>query len=81
MIMKDACKRDVGYVLQHEQGSGEPRPVGYRRRTLIDAEKNYGTTQRESPAVVWTVLLLRPYIEGTRFIIKTDHQALKCILD
>lgn len=28
---------------------------------------------------MWAVLLLRPYLEGTIFTIRTDHDALKCI--
>jgi len=30
--------------------------------------------------VVWAVGLLRPYIEGTKFLIRCDHKALKLIL-
>jgi len=30
--------------------------------------------------VVWAVGLLRPYIEGTKFLIQCDHKALKWIL-
>lgn len=31
--------------------------------------------------VVWEVLTLRPYIEGAKYAILTDHESLKCILN
>lgn len=30
--------------------------------------------------LVWSVLLLRPFLEGTRFTVRTDHAALKWML-
>lgn len=40
-----------------------------------------GTTQREFLDIICSVLLLRPYLEGTQFIIQTDHESLWWILD
>lgn len=41
----------------------------------------YETTYEECLAVVWSVLMLRPYPEGSHFEIWTDHQAWRTILD
>jgi len=76
----DAGAGQVGAVLLQEQPDRTTRPVGYWSRSLNMVERNYSTTQRECLAVVWASLLLRPYVEGTRFTVPTDHKALKWML-
>jgi len=76
----DASAGKVGAVLLQEQPDQSTRPVGYWGRSLNAAERNYSTTERECLAVVWATLFLRPYIEGTRFTVRTDHAALKWML-
>jgi len=77
----DACDHQVGCVLMQEQEDGTLRPVGYWSRSLTKAEKNYSTTEKECLAIVWAVLALRPYLEGVRFTLRTDHSALRWILN
>ena len=77
----DACDKQVGCVLLQEQPEVPARPIGYWSRSLNQAERAYDTTHRECLAVVWAVLLLRPYLEGTRYTIRTDHDALRWILN
>lgn len=76
----DASAAQVGCVLLQEQPGGGHKPVGYWSRPLSSAERNYSTTERECLAVVWALFLLRPYLLGTRFIVRTDHTALKWML-
>jgi len=73
----DASAGQIGAVLLQEQPDRSTRPVGYWSRSLNAAERNYSTTERECLAAVWASLLLRPYVEGTRFTVRTDHAALK----
>jgi len=54
--------------------------VGFWSHSLNAAERNYSTTERECLAVAWESLLLRPFVEGTRFTVRTDHAALKWML-
>ena len=68
----------VTYCWDSEDGT--IHPIGYFSRSLNKAEKNYDTTQRECLGIVWAVLLLRPYLEGTRFLLRTDHDSLKWIM-
>jgi len=76
----DASVGQVGAVLLQEEPDQSTRPVGYWSRSLSAAEREYSTTERECLAVVWASLLLRPYVEGTRFTVRTDHAALKWML-
>jgi len=76
----DASAGHVGAVLLLEIPDQSTRPVRYWGRSLNASERNYSTTERECLAVVWASLLLRPYIEGTRFKVRTDHPALKWML-
>ena len=76
----DASSYQVGCCLLQEQSDGTLHPIGYWSRTLTAAEKNYSSTEKECLAIVWAVLHLRPYLEGSRFTIRTDHDALKWLM-
>lgn len=41
---------------------------------------NCDITQQECLAVIWIVLLLCPYVESSRFVVRTVHQAFRWIL-
>ena len=68
----DASNDGLGAIL-----SQDGHPCCYISRTLNPPEKNYSTTEKELLAIVWAVKRLRQYLLGKRFIIQTDHQALK----
>ena len=44
---------------------------------MNQAERNYSVTEKELLAVIWSIKKFRPYIEGYRFKLITDHSALK----
>lgn len=46
--------------------------IAYLSRSLCDAERPYDTTHKERSAVVWAVSVLRPYLEDSYFILRTD---------
>lgn len=88
VIDVDACDTQVGCtLLQGETLIGtdnvipDLRPVGYFSRTLNPAERNYSATERECLGVIWAVQLLRPYLEGSRFIVRSDHEPLRWLLN
>ena len=64
-----------------EQPTGVCLPIGYWSRALTDAEKNYTTTEKECIAVVWSILTLRPYLYVNTFDLRTDHEALRWVLN
>lgn len=59
-----------------DQADG-PKTPGYMSWTPSPAGKNYDTTNREGLEVVLPILLLRAYLEGQRFTIRTGHDALE----
>jgi hypothetical protein len=63
-----------------EQEDGKLLPYGYYSKTLNSAERNYSTPEKEFLAVVWSILLLRPYLEGTHFTVRSDQVALRWLL-
>ena len=54
---------------------------GFWSKTFNPAEQNYCATERECLAIVWSMRTLRTYLEGTRFTVRTDHDALRWILN
>ncbi len=68
----DASKNQLGCTLLQEQTDGELMSIDSWTRTLLAAELNYSTTEREFLAVVWALLHLRPFLERTRFTIRTE---------
>jgi RNase H-like domain found in reverse transcriptase len=47
--------------------------VAFASRKLSSAEKNYPVHERELLAIVYALKEWRPYLHGSRFVIKTDH--------
>jgi len=73
----DACADQLGFTLLQKQPDGTRLLVGYWSRGLSPAERNHSKTERECPGAVCSVLKLRHFLDGHRFLIWTDHQALR----
>lgn len=71
----DASGYGIGAVLT-QVIEGEEMVICYLSRSLSRNERNYSTTERECLAVIWSIEKLRPYLEGTKFTIITDHGSL-----
>ena len=56
---------------------GTEYPIAFESRVFTKTEVNYATTKREALSVVQAVQWLRPYIYGTKCIIRTDHASLQ----
>lgn len=74
---RDTRGNKVGCVLLQHQRDGADKPIGNWSRSLKDSKRNLATMHKECLAVIWTVRLLRPYIEGNRFTVRIDHDAIK----
>ena len=72
----DACDVSIGAVLSQIQ-DGTEKVIAYGSKSLNKHEKNYCVTDRELLAVRHFTEHFRSYLLGRKFLIRTDHQALK----
>ncbi len=80
ILTTDASDYGIGGVLSQIFDNNVERPIQYLSRTLSHHEKNYATTHKEALAIVWCVEQCRHYLMGSKFIIRTDHNALKWLM-
>ena len=77
VLETDASAAQLGVQLLQTQPDGSYRPLGYWSRHCTPPELNYSPTEREALAIVWGIKKCRPYLERTRFVVRSDHQALR----
>jgi hypothetical protein len=75
IVYTDASDVGIGGLLTQVY-DGVEHAIGYASRTLSCAEKNYGVTERECLAIVYSLKELRSYVYGTHFKVVTDHMSL-----
>ncbi|KAJ8349608.1 hypothetical protein SKAU_G00247380 [Synaphobranchus kaupii] len=80
IIDTDASNTGVGAILSQEDEDDE-RVVAYYSRALGKAERNYCVTRRELLAVVRALHHFRPYLQGSDFLLRTDHASLTWLLN
>ncbi len=76
----DASGDGIGAVLSQVQ-EGEERVLAYASRKLSRPERNYCVTRRELLAVVVYLKYFKQYIYGRKVTVRTDHSALRWILN
>jgi hypothetical protein len=75
----DASQRGLGAVLSQRQ-EGQERVIAYGSKTLNKCERNYCITDKELLAVKHFILQYKHYLLGRKFVVRTDHAALKWLL-
>ncbi|KAK8918276.1 hypothetical protein KSP39_PZI021521 [Platanthera zijinensis] len=80
VLMCDASDYAVGVVL------GQVREklfhtIAYASKTLIDAQINYTTTEKELLAIVFAFEKFRSYLLCTKSTVYTDHAAIRYLMD
>ena len=72
----DASAEGVGAVLSQEK-EGQERVVAYFSQKFSQPERNYCVTRKELLAVVKSLDHFHPYLYGAKFVVRTDHAALR----
>jgi hypothetical protein len=78
-IMCDASDFTTGAILGHRVGK-LPHIIYYASKTMMDAQINYTTIEKELLAVVFALDKFRSYLLGSKLIIYSDHAALQHLL-
>ena len=80
LLETDASVQGLGVVRSQVQDDWLSHPVAYASRALSPAEKNYGITNLETLAVVWSVSHVKAYLYRQWVKVFTGHAALKAVL-
>nr|GEZ36024.1 reverse transcriptase domain-containing protein [Tanacetum cinerariifolium] len=75
-LMCDASDFTLGAVLG-QRIEKHFRPIHYASKTMIEAESDYTTTEKEMLVVVYAFEKFRSYLLMNKSIVYTDHSALK----
>lgn len=75
-VQTDASHSGLGAVLT-QTIDGKEHVISYASRTLTKPELNYSVTEKECLAVVFGCKKFRPYIEGYKVTVITDHSSLR----
>jgi hypothetical protein len=78
-IMCDASDYAVGAVLGQREDK-LPHAIYYASKTLLEAQANYTTTEKELLAVVFALDKFRSYLLGSKVIVYSDHAALRHLM-
>lgn len=72
----DASALGFGSILMQKKSDGKFHPVFYFSKRTTEVESKYHSFELETLAIIYALRRFRPYLQGIRFKIVTDCQAL-----
>ena len=81
IVAIDASNKAEGAVLSQKESDGRYHPIQYASRCLNDAKQNSSMFEREALSMFSALKKLRPYLLSERFILYTNHQASRYVLN
>ena len=79
ILYTDASDYAIGYILGQLDDQGKERVIAYSGRSMNEAERRWGITDKEGLALVEGVRHYKVYLSGKPFTVYTDHSALKSL--
>ena len=79
IVHVDSSDFATGGALMQEDDEGTLKPVGFFSRKFSGPERRYSATDKEALGVVLICRYFHHYLWGSRFIVKSDHQALTSV--
>jgi len=76
IVCADASMKGAGAVLMQHFEDGE-HPIAYYSKKFTDTEMKYSTYEQELYALATATVHWKTYLEGTTFIVRTDHNPLR----
>lgn len=76
IVTTDASIVGCGAVLAQLNVINEERPICFASRNFTQGERNKPIIELELCALHWAIIYYKPYLHGTRFLVKTDHRPL-----
>ena len=77
IVATDTSYNRYGATLSQIDSNGKEYPIAYASKSLRPGEVNYRATELECAAIVWAVEYFHKYLGTSKFILITDHIALK----
>ncbi|KAI5753968.1 hypothetical protein M8J77_004729 [Diaphorina citri] len=76
ILQTDASDIGISATLYQEDAEGKRRIISNASSKLNPTEKRYHINEKECLAVVWAVKKYRGYLDGKKFILRTDSKAV-----
>ena len=79
-IYTDASHLAVGAILSQFDDNGDEYVIEYGSSPIQKAAISWSTTEKECYAIIYAIKQFRYYVHGRKFVVVTDHIALKWLL-
>ena len=77
ILSTDASNTAISFILSQLDNENRERVIYYGGRGLRPRERLYGITEKETLAVLVGIRAYRVYLANTKFVVRTDHSAIK----